>query len=231
MAMNILAFAPKYNKPPKHDATGAFQPEMNRFKDYWEARGSLVQTNLIDNQKTMPSIMSDVMGIIKDYSKAHKLSSIAFFCHGLSCQIQMGITIGNMPRFVRLLQDLNTTMYINIVCYSCCVAKDLNAKTDDTKADVSGDGGFCDQFRDKLCAAGMVWCKIIGHSTAGDTDENPYVKIFSGTGSTQPGTGGTFLIVPGDTLWSKWVQLLHTDLRFHYPYMQTSEIVEYLKNS
>ena len=228
--MNIIAFAPKYNKPGKKDATGAFQPEMTRFSNHWKLNGATVSSYIIDNNKRKTAMMNDVMDIISKDNAMMPLTSIVFFCHGLSTRIQFGISIYNAYKFAKLLADLKVTSYVDIVCYSCSVAKDVDPTTDDTVIEMGGDGGFCDVLRDELCRAGLIWNMVVGHCTVGHASKNPFGRLFPGGGFPDGQYGGSFIITPKSPLWGKWVAALRTDFRFQYPYLSPPEILKYLNN-
>jgi hypothetical protein len=224
MDKNILIFTGDRNSDGKPaDYTGAFLPEALSFMKF---HGIPVSNHLrVDLSKTENTRRQRVYDFIK---KKHKelehIDGIAFFCHGLTRKIQLGIRIPDLENFASLIKEVAKpgTKEFVIPLY-CCSTGDGPG--------VGGDSGFADQLRDALCQVGFTQCSILAHSTSGHTTRNPMKRKFDGLDSPVGGSGGISIVSPSSILWKKWrTAISGTDLRFRVPFMTISEIHNELNN-
>lgn len=149
------------------------------------------------------------------------LELVAILSHGWEKGIQPGFTVRNVDRLAQALARVSKPT-LAVVLY-CCSTAGGEMPTD--RDAPGGDGGFADRLRDALCAAGVTQCHVDGHEKVGHTTRNPYVRRFLGTGTTDPGRGGRYLVEPGSALWKRWDHALETsDLRWRFPLMLPSDI-------
>lgn len=221
--MRVIAFAPMYDTPGRHDATGAFQPEAKRFIAHWKPKCQDASVVLVDNHASADKMRERVVAGLRSYPPVATLGT-AFFCHGYRLGIQLGFNKKTCGQLVRAIRDATYQDAPTVTFYSCDVARDPDGDRADDKEPIGGDGGFCDLVRDGLCEAGKAWCTVDGHTTVGHTTRNPYVRRFEGHGERIGGTGGFYIVSPGSKWWSNWRKLLRGNLRFDYPYMTVAEI-------
>lgn len=228
-----LVFAPEFNTKGRKDATGAFIPEAKRFCDFWELSRNNI--HLINNKQNKARMREDVLDIIDDHTGI--LTDVVFFCHGFKSGWQLGFRKKHVSEFV----DACSTKFLYdgtmenpapmVTFYSCDVARDLDKDRQNDMKQLGGDGGLCDEVRDELCRQGYTFCRVVGHSTAGHTDKNPYCKMFDGKGSPIGGIGGEAPVYRGHPLWKQWIAALKTDFRFEFPWLTIGEIHETLINN
>jgi len=199
--MRAIALAPIRNTPGKKDATGAFQPELHRFRDFLlnfpKSDGERVQIpcymELLDEK--------DKITVISEYGKKNykeDLNIIAIFSHGLPGAIKICgkkfIDFKNYKDFVKVVfenADKKEPIYIGL--YACLTGKNLA----------------------HAIAIEMSWYpvrfRLIAHTTAGHTTYNPYVIRF-----TERDLAGSFICQPGSPEWKGWRRRLREDkdLRF-----------------
>lgn len=230
----ILAFAPQHNKLGKHDATGAFQPEMQAFAKCWDQNGHRVRTVMLDNHKPALDVFLDVRA---ELARERNLHAVAFFMHGLRHQIpQIGWSIANAGDVAEQLRRAFLPDVGVVALYACDAARDLDRDgADDLEPGLGGEGGFADTLADALRARGWSgW--IDAHAVAAHTTKNPYVRRFRGTNQ-----GGTWIVEPPPTdaksiakltkehrervteRWERWRRALRSrtsSLRFRFPLFQ-----------
>jgi hypothetical protein len=120
----------------------------------------------------------------------------------------------------------------HVVLYACSTGNDPDDDPD--TAPGSGEDSFADVLRDDLCWAGSIWCRVVAHTTAGHTTQNPWLKFFDGKGSPYGGVGAELLFPPRDhdgrltTEWKTLQELLLSDFRFKFPFMRAAEIHNYI---
>lgn len=203
-----VCFAPKYNSKGKHDATGAFQPEMKKFSGVGV---------LFDNHATKHEQRCTVLNAIELQAEKHgKINCVAFFCHGWKTGIQPGFNLQNVDELA-LAISTHCLSNVKVVLFCCSVAGGPGP---------GGDGGFADILRDRLCALGSKWCRVYGHDRKGHTTNNPFVRVFEGRGSPLGATGGQYLVDPKNKkAFSTWRRLLRTtNLKWRFPFMEISEV-------
>lgn len=210
--MRVLSLAPLHNSPGKRDATGAFQPEAEMFCSISPAFSD--DMYLIDNRAATSKFMRDDTATAIRNARPDLL---AFFCHGWKTGIQFGWSLDSIDTLATVIAESCSSDAPIVALYACSTAS----------GGVGGDGGFADQLRDALCAAGAVNCRVDAHDRAGHTTRNPYVRRFEGQGSTTGGQGGQWIVAPGSSQWKAWrTALQKTDLRLRFPLMTIAEIHE-----
>ena len=222
-----LVFAPKNNTGSKKDATGAFQPESQRFMKFWNIpNDKLFLINNKNNNKNKKEMAMEVIDILCDHPN---MVNFIFACHGYRTGMQFGFNNGNVEDLCREIDHASMTDAPNVVFYSCDVARDADKDRKDDLKEFGGDGGFCDQVRDHLCELGSIWCEVIGHSSTGHTMRNPNVMLFEGEGIPYGGYGGRYMVHRSKpALWKKWVAALKTNFRYQFPMMTQAEIYDFL---
>lgn len=211
MVLNGVIFVPDRNKPGRKDMTGAFLPEAVRFATAIGGQTSwIIPINVGKTRRSREKAV--IAGIQKAYEERGQLDVVAFFCHGYRYRLQMGF--GTRFKVDRVwLGKLAATIAatsaedVSVPLYACSAATSAKNANDQTAA---GDGGFADELRDALCREGATWNTVIGHSTAGHTTRNPYVRVFQGEGTSTGGIGGCWIARPGGPLWKRWVRWMRT---------------------
>lgn len=217
-----VAIVPKTNVK-RSDATGAFHPEAGRFLKMF-GRSSLDDLLFFDNLKgyagRRKSVTTQLTARVTDVGL--KYHTLAFFCHGWASGIQAGFLNGQVNELAKLIEDSVVADAV-IVLYCCSTGTDV---ADSPKqAAGTGDNSFADRLRDALCRTGNTKCRVVAHSTAAHTTQNPNARFFDGNGSNAGGVGGYPVVGPKTSIWRPWVTRLRTtDLRFRFPYMTIEEI-------
>lgn len=227
MIDSTLIFAPNDNTKGRHDATGAFQPEARRFA---AAHGCVEPLTLIVNKGAdKASMREDVLARLSTCEGLAPLYCVAFFCHGYRRGIQLGFDNGNVARLAKAIAAVSKPD-VRVPLYACDTGRDADQDRKDDLAAFGGDGGFADQLRDALCRHGCVDCVVYAHTTPGHATRNPYVRIFPGNGSPVGGTGGSWVVAPGSSLWRAWrVKLREGNLRYEFPFMSVADVHRYLQ--
>lgn len=215
---NILVFTGDRNSDDKPaDYTGAFLPEALAFMKYHNIPSA--NHLRVDLSKTESTRRQRVYDFIKKRNKEiGPIDGIAFFCHGLTRKIQLGIRISDLENFAYLLKSIVSpeNKQFTIALY-CCSTGDGPG--------VGGDGGFADKLRDSLCQVGLTECSILAHSVSGHTTKNTMKRKFDGMGSPVGGVGGLSIVNPGTILWKKWkTAITTTPFRYKIPFMTIAEI-------
>lgn len=235
---NIIVFAPSEDSPGKRDATGAFIPQAKAFCEHHEVpEENLI---LIDNTKSKPWMRNKVIEHILGAdipADEDPLDAVVFFCHGWKSGIQFGFSngkkdidplakaIADRSIEVEMMEERLFTPVIPLYC--CSTGRDADRESEDDLEVFGGEGGFADSLRDGLCRAGAIYCRVLAHTTAGHTTQNPHVREFLGNGRSLGGEGGSYIIPKKNPkhfrAWRK--QLLEdSDFRFDFPFMTTEEI-------
>jgi len=217
-AKNILVFTGDRNSDDKPaDYTGAFLPEALAFMKFHNIPAA--NHLRVDLSKTESTRRQRVYDFIKKRVKeSGPIDGIAFFCHGLTRKIQLGIRIPDLENFAYLIKDAvaKDNKKIVIALY-CCSTGDGPG--------VGGDNGFADKLRDSLCQVGLEQCSILAHSVSGHTTKNSMKRKFDGMGSPVGGVGGLTIVTPGSLLWKKWrTAVTTTPFRYKVPFMTIAEI-------
>lgn len=189
-----------------------------------ERRKAIVR---FDNRRGMSSRARTCLDALSAQTEA--LDCVAFFCHGWASGIQAGFRLANVGLLARSIAAVSSKA-VNVPLYACSTAADLDSdEQDETDGDApGGDGGFADQLRDALAAAGCTGARVMGHSVKGHATKNPYARFFDASGSA-PSVGGGWVIEPGSALWPEWRSALRvTSLRFAFPFMSVDEIEKQL---
>lgn len=208
-----VIFTGNANTEGKRDYTGAFRPEADRFAALCRARGFDVSTHALDlgaSKAAQRSSTAAALGL------GGGIGLAAWVCHGWRTGIQLGYSSAQLGELAAALRDGGASEDVTVALYCCSTAAGPGR---------DGDGGFADGLRDALCAAGLRRCRVLAHDRAGHTTRNPYAREFVGAGSPVGGTGGTWVVAPGSTLWRPWVRALAGtgDLRFRMALQTTAE--------
>ena len=214
--MRALVFAPLHNTPGKSDATGAFQPEAHRFA---RLHGDRVSIHLFNPREPMPVRRDHVLQTIERL-RPGSLDAIVLFCHGWRDGVQAGFRLANIPSLVSALAP-KAAAELRVILYACDSGRDGDQERDDDRhPGPGGDGGFADQLRDKLLAAGAN-ATVYAHTTEGHCTWNPHLRVFP------PDTvgGGHWVIEPQSALWPAWRRAMReTDLPLRVPFMSPAEL-------
>lgn len=199
--MSVLVLSPDRDTPGRHDYRGAFQPEADAF--IARHGGTLVR---IDQGQAQAGRFRQTLQAIEE----HQPDTLVYFGHGLRRSLpQLGAGLGNVASIAAALA-LGSTGPL-VVLYACSAADGVAP---------GGEGGYCDALRDALCNAEATGCRVIGHSSAGHTSRNPYVREFT----SATALGGTWLVAPGSTRWRAWSKGLQGPLRLEFPFLSAAEL-------
>lgn len=216
MSGSAVIFTPDRNTGRKRDYTGAFRPAALAFAKRWKIPKEDVHA--IDVSRRFADRGDEVLAILRNY---RAVDTVAFFCHGLRRQIQLGFKIETVGELAEGIADAAQAKgnIVHVSLYACTLAS----------GGVGGDGGFADLLRDGLCAEGQIYCRVLGHDRKGHTTWSPYGRVFDGDGSPVGGMGGRWIVGPGSQIWARWRRALReTDLKYRFPYMSIREVHEEL---
>lgn len=220
----MLALHPDHDSPGKKDATGAFKPEARAFDRLHTAAGVPVTTVPIDNRRGKGAMRQEALDAIRCHGSPNPLRCVAFFCHGLRKSIQFGIGYEEAPELAAAIVK-HGTPDVRVVLYSCDVARDADREQeDDLQPGPGGEGGFADLLADAIRVQNPEWSGWVdGHTIAGHTTKNRYVRRFRGTRD-----GGAWIVEPGSSLWKRWGDAVRgrvpSDLRLRFPLMSEDAI-------
>lgn len=224
MKQKLLIFVPTTNAAGRNDVTGAFLPSAQKLSALYP--GSEIVR--FDNTKQLPVRATAVLAAI-DARVDGGFTSVSFLCHGWVDGIQAGFTRRTAPKLAAAIAKMASTPprivrdAVIVPLYCCSTGDDPGDQP--TQAAGTGDNSFADKLRDALCAAGQVNCRVVAHTTAGHTTQNPNVLFFDGMGIPDGGVGGYAPVRVGSPLWSKWKSALLTgDLRYRFPFMSAADI-------
>jgi len=221
MKSTFLAIRCQYNAKNRVDVTHAFRPECNSWADN---RGNTF-VEVIDNHKSFWNRNINVKRFLDNLIlNDEKLEELAIFCHGWKTGIQIGFNNSNVQDLAERLAKLAANDHFIVSLYCCSVGKGAVAQ---------GDNSFADLLRDHLCKNGIIHCRVMGHTKAGHTTQNPNVRFFDGHGSTLGGIGAPILFPPKTPIWRAFKRALddQTDFRFVFPLWSTTKIVNYLEEN
>lgn len=209
-------FAPLHNTPGKSDATGAFQPEAQRFA---RLHGEGVSIHLFNPRESMPVRRDHVLQTIARL-RPGSLDALVMLCHGWRDGVQAGFRLANIPALAEALKP-KAAPSLRVILYACDAGRDADPERDDDRQPgPGGDGGFADVLRDKLVTAG-VNATAYAHTTEGHCTWNPFLRAFPSDGVI----GGHWLVEPGSELWAKWRRAMReTDLPLRVPFMSPAEL-------
>lgn len=215
-----LAIHCKYNAKGKVDVTHAFRPECEAWADN---RGHTF-VNVIDNKKSFWNRYHQSIKILDDLIlMEEKIDEIAIFCHGWRTGIQIGFNNRNVHELASRLATLAANNHLVVSLYCCSTGKGAVAQ---------GDGSFADELRDALCREEIIHCRVMGHTSAGHTTQNPNVRNYDGHGSYLGGVGAPMLFKTLTPIWKAFKRALddeETDFRLVFPLWSTEKIVQYLE--
>jgi hypothetical protein len=194
-----IVFYTSTNSPNKKDSTGAFIPEAKKFADY-HGDVILVPVKCRGNTRDQRAQV-----VYNELDKHDKIDTVVFLCHGHPTHIQHGFGIrgkNNNERFAKILSSKNVE---RIIFYCCSVARN-NPKISQMS--------YCGDLHNELYLLGNN-AEIYGHTTAGHTTRNPFVKVFV-NGDVE----GKFIVDPCTKDWEKWRTKLrrNSTYRFKFPF-------------
>jgi hypothetical protein len=223
--MRALVFTPDRNTHG-NDYTGAFQPEAEHFVKLNGVRPEDVHR--IDVSKTLGERRAQLMQVLQHAAASIPLvNTLAFFCHGWSRGIQLGLTTSELASAAHAIAALSGVAppLLRIALYACSTGADVVPGKAPVPDAPGGEGDFADRLRDALCVAGRPFCQVDAHTVRGHTTQNPFVRRFSGDGSPTGGQGGSWIVAPKSVQWRAWMLALqNTDLRFRFPFMSIAEV-------
>lgn len=197
----ILILSPDRNTRGKHDANGAFWPEADAF----EGKHGGVQIRIDQSQPPSGRFRQTLAAI-----EEHAPNVLAYFGHGLRHSLpQLGATLGNVASLAGALA-LGSTAPL-VILYACSAGDGESP---------GGEGGFADHLRDHLLQAEASGARVLAHTVAAHTTQNPYVREFSRAQMT----GGKWLVDPGSVKWKRWVKLLRGPARLQFPFWTVDEL-------
>jgi hypothetical protein len=126
-----------------------------------------------------------------------RFSVVAFICHGYTNRLQVGITEAHLPQLAAKLAVMCREDLV-IPLYACSAARGNN----------NGDESFAAELRDALVDAGLVHCRVDGHTEAGHATNLPFVRRFEGRGGAGRDQPGEWLVEPRTPRWNLWRQVL-----------------------
>ena len=230
---NILVIHSSKNVKGRHDATGAFIPEAEKFAKLQNVpKENIVGINCIGTGKKKRR--DEVVKAL--FSSDRLWDAICFFGHGWPRGIQFGYGLDQIDELAFNI-TATSTFSVKVMLYACLAAE--NDVRDNVKAaDELGpatDGGFADELRDELYRLGVIKGWVDGHKTAGHTSWNPYVVRFRSDAVMSElygAVGGAWLVQPGSEYWNKWVNKMkgNTGFRYRVPFMTELEIRAELAN-
>lgn len=195
-----IAFLPDRNTRGR-DYSGAFLPCARDWSARWGAdlimldptapASRLRAQTLAGLERIRPPIALEQLGGAR--------VRLAWFCHGFTRGIQLGWDRAHVVELARAIARTGAEPVISLFCCSTGGGPG-----------VGGDGGFADTLRDALCREGAAGGTILAHAKSGHAARCPYKRRFDGTGSTEGGQGGTWVVPPGSPLWRRWVAAMRT---------------------
>jgi hypothetical protein len=213
----VLAFAPHDNSHGKRDATGAFIPEARRFA----AAAGDGSVHLFDNSRPFAQRRREVLKRIAAHDG--ELDAVAFFCHGWISGMQAGFGMRSVGKLATALQGVAGSDFLVVPLFCCSTGDDPD--DDPLSAVGTGEGSFADKLRDELCKRGVIYSRVMGHTTVAHTTKNPRVVFFDGMGTPEGVEGGYAPVKPGTKSWKVWRRALRVgDFRFRFPFMTAGEI-------
>jgi hypothetical protein len=85
-----------------------------------------------------------------------------------------------------------------------------------------GEDNFSDYLRYFLSSFSSCYCKIISYAKSGSIKENPYIKIYEGSGHKNFETGAPILSnIDSEAL----KEILKTSYRFKFPFLSVSKVI------
>jgi len=225
--MPFLAFYSSTNTKGRHDATGAFIPEVKRFaKLHSLSTADLVPVKCVGvPRERRAAVVTERLRGCADGS----LAGVAFFCHGWPSGIQFGFDLQNVGALARLLA-VKTESAPVVVLYACLTAENAERDQDVENVGPGTDGGFADALRDRLAEEGKTEGWVDAHKTAGHSTWNPFLvrfRLADVEDRQLGGVGGEWIVAPGSEHWHEWRRRLACSedaLRYRFPFLTTFQI-------
>ena len=205
-----FACAPRFDGPPDahnphgHDATGAFQPGMERFRDCHAAAGGVVVPHLFNNHGVARARRRDILAAFERAGAAGRFDAFVYFGHGWPGGLSSGgFDADDVPilgeAIIRLCKP-----DAKVVLYACSAA---------------APGGFAYQLGRYLGGWANHGMEVFGHPVLGHSFRNPMVRRFP---SSRGETGET-VAPPGQfdawrramaqtTLWARFAFLTPAEI-------------------
>lgn len=204
-----LVFTPDRNHTG-NDFKGAFKPESDRYKLWYESRGDTVEIHRIDTTHPGGS-RTEVETIVEATAGIDRL---AFFCHGWREGMQMGYRSSTEDDRQRLLMLAGriyrqSTPNLRVALYACLAGK-------------GGDGSFADVLFESLRASGCADVSVFAHTDAGHATRNADAILFS---PAHP--SGEVIAERKTPMYRRFDARLDDkadDLRWRAPYMTVEEL-------
>jgi hypothetical protein len=189
--MRSLIIVTGYNRPGKHDATGAFLPEAQAFRRL-HGEPELVDGHNIPRAGWLEFVAQLTHARRRGLAESSirttlGLDVLAVFGHGTSSSLL--VTGHGHAQVLELAMAIHASGAKTVVLYACSTA--------------SGRAGFADELADALPGVN-VW----GHTSAGHTSWNPNTELAGGPRSGDP------IARPGDPLWRRWRDRMASDQAF-----------------
>lgn len=220
--MSMLVFYSNKNTHGRVDATGAFIPEAERFRDFYGVPDE--DFIGIDCTKDNPQHRRRAR-VFSELAKRDNLGLLAFFGHGWPKGIQFGIKRRHIQEMVA---HMNPNDNIVVALYACLAAENDVRDTNIAQVGPGTDGGFADTLRDALVRdKGVTSGWVDAHKTAGHTTWNPNVVRFLCSDVEDPeegGEGGSYIVAPRSQFWKPWVRSLKDSPRMRYWFTTQDEI-------
>lgn len=190
-----LAIVTGYDRPGKHDATGAFIPEGL----WWDELhgGSAPPLVYDDEYRRRPSLRRRrAEAEIREAGRLdHRLETLAVFGHGTRRSLfATGHSLAQLPALAEAIGDASEMIWgdLTVLLYACSTAR--------------GERGFADHLADLLAGRRngrpvRVW----GRTRAGHTTWCPYWELAGGP------RGGVPIVEPGEPLWQRWRERLREE--------------------
>lgn len=214
---------PNANSHGKHDQTGAFLPESQRFQRVWGIPDDHVI--FVDLSKDQGTRAAEVLSTLVKLGKGEPILNILFAGHGLRGSLPQlrGVTAPKLAGALASVKHPSPRVYLA----ACSTG---SGTAEDPITGIGGDGGFADGVRDAFAMNGATDVWVTAHITAGHAFWNPEVRRFEGKGLQGAAAGGSMLVAHADRLWPKWRTRLRDDpdLRFMIHTLTAEQVRERL---
>jgi hypothetical protein len=163
---NSFCFAPKFDSPQRHDATGAFLPYMEAFRHLYGGGHGRVSTLPFDNHATAASEFATISAALDQIPG--KLDAIVYFGHGEPFgMVSSDIYAKDIEKFAQLIKR-KCVHGARVVLYACSCGK------------FNYPGG---SFAARLAVAlREIEAVVFGHDNVGHTVTNANIYRYTGRG-------------------------------------------------
>lgn len=190
---------------------GAFKPESDRYRAWYEAAGDAVLVHRIDVSRSPTERAVDAAVIV---SMGPKLDRIALFCHGWETGIQFGFATDaaagpRSPDALAAAVCAASHPTVRIALYACLAAR-------------GGRDSFAFALFDAIRRRGFDAATVFGHTDAGHTTRNADAMLFA------PEHPDGEVIARGGTreyrVFNARLDDKADDLRWRAPYLSVAEL-------